>query len=196
MDSLCRVRNKIMYVLLWRTVYCATREINTKITLSWAPKQFAARVHTLFYITLWPGDVNKNFMNMYLYKCSHNLMIQMPTKFNDDIFASFSVIMKNIVSSFIKEYRGTILMPPCDVFNDVVITKNTFLCIIWDDVFISEVNWSCFGYFKIFKMAAILSLQQTFYWKLYGKFNIPERHYKFWAFYRRPSSNIDGDISI
>ena len=28
---------------------CATREINTKITLSWAHKQFATRVHTLFY---------------------------------------------------------------------------------------------------------------------------------------------------
>ena len=27
---------------------CATREINTKITLSWAHKQFATRVHTLF----------------------------------------------------------------------------------------------------------------------------------------------------
>ena len=29
---------------------CATREINTKITLSWAHKQFATWVHTLFYI--------------------------------------------------------------------------------------------------------------------------------------------------
>ena len=31
---------------------CATREINTKITLSWAHKQFATRVHALFYIYL------------------------------------------------------------------------------------------------------------------------------------------------
>ena len=29
---------------------CATREINIKITLSWAHKQFATRVHTLFYM--------------------------------------------------------------------------------------------------------------------------------------------------
>ena len=29
---------------------CATREINTKITLSWAHKQFATRVHTIFSI--------------------------------------------------------------------------------------------------------------------------------------------------
>ena len=63
MDSLCRVRNKIIYALLRRTVYalecyfgvyfprcCATREINTKITLSWAHKKFPTRVHTLFYI--------------------------------------------------------------------------------------------------------------------------------------------------
>ena len=61
MDSLCRVWNKVMYVLLWRTVYaltrgcyfgvyfprcCANWEINTKITLSWAHKQFSTRVHT------------------------------------------------------------------------------------------------------------------------------------------------------
>ena len=29
---------------------CATRQINTKITFSWAHKQFATRVHTLFYM--------------------------------------------------------------------------------------------------------------------------------------------------
>ena len=54
---------RIMYVLEWRTVYAltrgllwclypscvATREINTKITLEWAHKQFVTRVHTLFY---------------------------------------------------------------------------------------------------------------------------------------------------
>ena len=69
MDSLCRVRNKIMYVLSWRTVFAltqcyfgiyfprcfATREINTNITLSWALKQFVTRVHTLFSMSLrWP----------------------------------------------------------------------------------------------------------------------------------------------
>ena len=64
MEALCRVRNKIIYILLWQTVYaltrvffcvyfprcCATREINTKITLSWAHKHFAMRVQTLFYM--------------------------------------------------------------------------------------------------------------------------------------------------
>ena len=52
MDPLCRVRNKILYVLSWLTVYafsrvlfginlshcCTTREIYTKIALSWAHK--------------------------------------------------------------------------------------------------------------------------------------------------------------
>ena len=65
MDSLCRGRNEIMYVLSWRTVSAltrvgyfgiyfprcfATREINTKITFSWALKRFFTRVHTLFSI--------------------------------------------------------------------------------------------------------------------------------------------------
>ena len=53
-DSLCRVRNKIMYVLLWRTVYALTRVLlcnsgnKHQKTLSWAHKQFATRVNTLF----------------------------------------------------------------------------------------------------------------------------------------------------
>ena len=66
MDSLCRVKNKIMYVLLWRTVYALTlvlfwclfpelRSHRHKITLSWAHKQFATRVHSLFYISPKPA---------------------------------------------------------------------------------------------------------------------------------------------
>ena len=62
MDSLCHVRNKIMSVHLWRTVYALTWVlfwclflINTKITLLWAYKQLPTRVHTLFsiYGALW-----------------------------------------------------------------------------------------------------------------------------------------------
>ena len=67
MDSLCCVRNKLMYVLSWWTVsvltqvffgiyfpHCfATWEINTKITLLWALKQFITRVDTLFTIWLY-----------------------------------------------------------------------------------------------------------------------------------------------
>ena len=51
----------------------------------------------------------------------------MHRKFNDEIFARFLVIMKNFVISFIKEYRGHNLRPPCDVIDDVIIMKILFL---------------------------------------------------------------------
>ena len=75
---------------------------------------------------LWPGDVINDVMNIYLYNCSHNLLIHMHRNFNDDIFARFLVIMKNVIS-FIKEYRGTILRPPCDVMDNVIFVKILFL---------------------------------------------------------------------
>ena len=53
-------------------------------------------------------------------------MIPMHSKFNDDIFASFVVIMKNVVISFIKEYKGPTLIRPCDVINDAIIMKILF----------------------------------------------------------------------
>ena len=79
-------------------------------------------------------------MNTRLYKFSHNLLIPIHRKFNDDIFARFLVIMNNFVISFIKEYRGPTFRPPCDVIGDVIIMKNTFYGIIWDNLFISEVK--------------------------------------------------------
>ena len=66
MDSVCRVRNKIMFLRSFECYYfdvyfphCfATREINTKIILSWALKQFVTRVHKLFSIyTIVAGTV-------------------------------------------------------------------------------------------------------------------------------------------
>ena len=53
-------------------------------------------------------------------------MIPTHKKFNDDIFARFLVIMKNVVISFIKEYRGPTLRPPYDA-NDDIIMKIPFL---------------------------------------------------------------------
>ena len=52
----------------------------------------------------------------------------------------FLVIMKNVVISFIKEYRGPTLGPPCDVIEDVIIMKIPFFGIIGDDLFICEVK--------------------------------------------------------
>ena len=53
-------------------------------------------------------------------------MIPMQKNFNDDIFAHFLVIMKNVIL-FIKEYRGPSLKAPCDVIDAVIIMKKTFL---------------------------------------------------------------------
>ena len=50
----------------------------------------------------------------------------MHRKFNDDIFALCLVIMKNVIS-YIKEYEGPTLRPPCDVIDDVIIMKIPFL---------------------------------------------------------------------
>ena len=86
----------------------------------------------------------------------------MHKKFRDDIFAYFSVIMKNVVISFIKEYRGPSLRPPCDVIDEVIIMKILFLAKYGTIFSYLRSDWSCVKYFKIFKMSAILSSRQTF----------------------------------
>ena len=53
-------------------------------------------------------------------------MIITHSKFDDDWFARFLVIMKNLVILIIKEYSGPILRLPCDVIDDVSIMKKTF----------------------------------------------------------------------
>ena len=98
----------------------------------------------------------------------------MHKKFNDDIFARFLVIMENAVISFIKEYRGPTLRPPCDVTDDVIIMKNTFFGIIWDDLFISKVKLKLYLIFQSFQTGRHFE-RQTFYRKWYRKLNIPER---------------------
>ena len=50
-------------------------------------------------------------------------MILMQRKFNDDIFARFLVIMRNVAISFIKEYMGPNSRPSCDVIDDVIIKQ-------------------------------------------------------------------------
>ena len=52
-------------------------------------------------------------------------MIHMYTKFEDDIFVRSSVIMKNVILSFIKEYRETTSRSLCDVI-DYVSTMEIF----------------------------------------------------------------------
>ena len=54
-------------------------------------------------------------------------MIHMHRKFDDDICARCLVIMKNVIISFIKEYRGPTWRPPCDVIDDVIVMTIFFL---------------------------------------------------------------------
>ena len=104
MGSSCRIRNEMMYVLPWRTVsveryfgvylpHCfASREINTKITLSWVHKQVACLAHTLFpvmhsqrwyitcpifhcYLSTWPGWAQLHVMNRNNLSCKTSWFI-------------------------------------------------------------------------------------------------------------------------
>ena len=102
-------------------------------------------------------------MHIHLYNCSHNLMIHMHRKFNDAIFARFSVIMKNVVISYIKEYRGPTLRPPCDVIDDVMIMKILFFGIIWDGHFISEVKFKLCLIFQNFQNGRYFELATNFF---------------------------------
>ena len=79
-DSLCRVRKAIMYVLSRRTVNaltsvhvgvyflpcCATPEINTTVTLFWAHKQFITRVHSLFSMSFSRNFRKENHHSDYI----------------------------------------------------------------------------------------------------------------------------------
>ena len=127
---------------------------------------------------LWPGDVINDVMNIYLYNCSHNLMIPMHRKFNDDIFARFLVIMKNVIS-FIKEYGGTILRPPCDVMDNVIIMKILFWGIIWDYLFISEVKLKLCLIFKKFQIGRHFELATNFFTGSYTGSWIKDSHEHF-----------------
>ena len=102
-------------------------------------------------------------MHIHLYNCSHNLMIYMHRKFNDAIFARFSVIMKNVVISYIKEYRGPTLRPPCDAIDDVIIMKILFFGIIWDDLFIFEVKLKLCLIFQNFQNGCYFELATKFF---------------------------------
>ena len=100
---------------------------------------------------------------MCSYSYSHNLMIHMHRKFNDDIFARCLVIMKNAIISFINEYRGPTLRPPCDVIDDVIIMKIPFFGIIWDDLFISEVKVKLCLIFQNFQNGLYFELATNFF---------------------------------
>ena len=99
----------------------------------------------------------------------------MHRKFNDDIFARCLVIMRNVVISYIKEYRGPTLRPPCDVIDDVIIMKILF----WHNLGRYFHIWgqieAVFNISKFYKWPPFWARDKLFYRKLYRKDNIPER---------------------
>ena len=89
----------------------------------------------------------------------------MHRKFNDDIFARCLVILKNVVISYIKEYRGPTLRPSCNVSDDVIIMKILF-GIICDDIFISEATLKLCLISQNFQNGHYFELAtNSFYWK-------------------------------
>ena len=88
-------------------------------------------------------------------------MIYKYIQFGDDIVVSSSVIMKNVIFSFIKEHRETTLRSFCDVIDDVI-TMKIFLTQFGTIFLFLMSNWSCVQDFDIFKMAAVLSSRQIF----------------------------------
>ena len=124
----------------------------------------------------------------------------MHKKFNDDIFAQFLVIMKNVVISFIKEYRGLTLRPPGDVIDDVIFMKKLFGHNLGRSFHIWGQIEAVFNISKFSKRSHFELATNFFYRKLYRKLNIPERwplaFPTFWVFVRCSSTNIDGDLSV
>ena len=108
--------------------------------------------------------------------------------------------MKKVVISFIKEYRLPSLRPPCDPIDDVIIMKILFLHNLGRSFHIWGEIEAVFNISTFSKWPPFWARDKLFYRKLYRELNIPERQPwafpTFWAFDRRYSSNIEGDISI
>ena len=97
------------------------------------------------------------------------------------------------------EYRET-LGPPCDVIDDVITMKK----FLWHNLGRSFYFWgqieAVFNISEFSKWPLFWVCDKLFYGKIYRKLNIPKRlplaFPTFWAFDRRSSSDIDGEISI
>ena len=85
----------------------------------------------------------------------------MHRKFND-IFARCLVIMKNVVISYIKEYRGPIWGHPV-TWSMTSTSWKYFFGIIWDDLFISEVKLKLCLIFQNVQNGRLFELATNFF---------------------------------
>ena len=115
---------------------------------------------------LWPGDVINDIMKIDLYKCSHNLIIPMYRKCNDDIFVRFF------------RYHRT-LRPPCEAIDNIITMtswKILFGHYLGRSFHVSEVKFKLCSIFQNFwKWPPFWARDKLFYRNWYPKLNIPER---------------------
>ena len=94
----------------------------------------------IFWVILGPDDFISDTMDMNLYKFSHNPMIHMYSKFNDDMFVLFWLSWKCCQPIHKGIWRAD-LEATFDVIDDVKTMNNNIFGIIWDDhLFIPEVK--------------------------------------------------------
>ena len=82
--------DELCYFVVYFPRCCATREINTKITLSWAHKQFATRVTVTYIILYVPQESRKIIAAMIqhiIYK------EQLPMLMGDQIMKDFDLAL-------------------------------------------------------------------------------------------------------
>ena len=109
-------------------------------------------------------------------------------------------VFYHVLISFVKEYRGPTLSPPCDVINDAITMKLLF----GDNLERSFQIWRLFeAVYNILKLKKWLPFwcrEKLFTGSNRGKLNIsasqPWAFPIFWAFDRRSSRAIDRDIAI
>ena len=91
-----------------------------------------------FWFMLGPYDIINEAIHESFQKHIHNSMIHMYTKFEDDTFVRSSVITKNVIF-LIKEYSVRLWCHP--VTSSMTSSPwKYFSHIIWDDLFISDVE--------------------------------------------------------
>ena len=152
-------------------------------------------------IHLWPRDVTNDVMNTHLYKCIHNFIIPMHRKFNDDIFAH--------LFSYHEKCRYLIHKGINKADFDVTLWRHRWRHHHKKYFFLHNLGRSFHIWGQIEALFNISNFQNGrhfelttnfFYVKWFWKLNKPERWPLafpiFWAFDRRSSSNINGDIAI